>query len=391
MSTTQFTVGIEEEFQTVDIHTNELRSGTSAIQERAVPTLKKNLQSELVQSMIELTTDICPNITAARQQVYAQRMQLAKLAAAEGLALISAGTHPSSPWYSQEKTPGIRYIELEEEFQDVVRMRVIFGLHIHIGIESQEMAIILMNQLRTWLPHLLALSANSPFWLGRFTGVKSYRSIIWQSGSPRNGLPEVIPSLADFNRYVQNLVNMQVIGSGKDLWWDIRPHPLYPTIEFRVCDMPATVEDTLAIAALCQALVATLYWRHKNGHDMPSLPRDYIAENKWRAVRYGLDGTFVDFVQMRTLPMRDALRELLDFIYESARDLDCTREIGFLYNILDSSAGTGADRQIAIYKQTHDMHQVTQLLMEQTMLKVTENEFKNTCSSEIKLQNRGMI
>ncbi|MBV9614463.1 MAG: carboxylate-amine ligase [Ktedonobacteraceae bacterium] len=384
MSTTQFTVGIEEEFQTVDTRTNELHSGASAIQERAVPALKKNLQSELVQSMIELTTDVCPSIAVARQQVYSRRAQLAKLAAAEGLALISAGTHPSSAWYSQEKTPKIRYIELEEEFQDVVRMRVIFGLHIHIGIESQEIAIILMNQLRTWLPHLLALSANSPFWLGRFTGVKSYRSIIWQSGSPRNGLPEVIPTLADFNRYVQNLVNMQVIGSSKDLWWDIRPHPLYPTIEFRICDMPATVEDTLAIAALCQALVATLYWRHKHGHDMPSLPRDYIAENKWRAARYGLDGTFVDFVRMRTLPMRDALRELLDFIYESARDLDCAREIDFLYNALDSSEGTGADRQIAVYKRTGDLHQVTRLLIEQTMLNVLENEAKSICTMEAK-------
>ncbi len=373
MSVPSFTIGIEEEFQAVDRQTGQLRSCIYTLLEEGRPFFGERLQSEWVQSMIELTSGICPTISIARDELYHQRAQLAQLMQKNRLSLISAGTHPTSLWYDQEKTNKKRYIELEEEFQDVVRARVLFGLHVHIGVESREIAIELINQLRTWLPHLLAISSNSPFWVGRFTGIKSYRSVVWQSGAPRSGLPEIIPSLNDFNTYVQELIATDCITSGKDIWWYIRPHPVYNTIEFRICDMPATIEDSLAIAALCQALVAKLAWLHEHNVAVPVLPRDYIEENTWRAMRYGLDAKLADFIHHRSMSMRDSIHELLDFVSDVVDDQGSQREMHFLRALLQDERGTGADRQIAVYKQTNDVRQVIHFLIDQTMEGVTHS------------------
>lgn len=362
-----FTIGIEEEFQSVDSQTGVLRPSINTILKKADPLLRDKLQTEMYQSMIELTSSICPTIEVARRELSDQRSKLQQLLQEDGLALISAGTHPTAKWEEQESIPKQRYLELIEEFQDVVRSRLIFGLHIHIGVGSQDLAVELINPARSWLPHLLALSSNSPFWGGRFTGIKSYRSVVWQGGSPRNGLPEIFPSAAAFQRYVQDLTNTGCILSGKDLWWDVRPHVVYDTIEFRICDMPATLEETLAIGAFCQALIAKLYWLHTHGKPFPSLPRDYIAENKWRAVRYGLDANVVDFLTQRTMTMRDALHEALDFVSDTAESLGCHQEINYLHALLDDHVGTGADRQIAIYQKSGSFETVIQHLREQTL------------------------
>ncbi|MGH2479275.1 MAG: carboxylate-amine ligase, partial [Ktedonobacteraceae bacterium] len=259
MQTSRFSIGIEEEFQSVDSQSGELRSSIYTLFEKARHIFGGRLHAEWAQSMVELTTNVCPDICAARQELYQMRALLAQVMHQEGLQPISAGTHPTSMWHTQEKTDMPRYHELEYEYQDVMRMRVLFGLHVHIGgIENLEVALALINQLRTWVPHLLALSSNSPFWAGRFTGIKSYRSVVWQSGVPRSSLPEIIPSLDAFNSYIDDLMTLQCITSGKDIWWYVRPSFTYNTIEFRICDMPATVEDSLALAALCQALVAKL-------------------------------------------------------------------------------------------------------------------------------------
>jgi carboxylate-amine ligase len=243
---------------------------------------------------------------------------------------------------------------------------LIFGLHVHIGIQSHELAVELMNQLRTCLPHLLAMSSNSPCWAGRLTGLESYRSVIWKP-FPRSGVPEIFPSPGDFDAYVQTLVQTSCIDDGKRIWWDIRPHPFFPTIEFRICDMPATFDDTIAIAALCQALVAKLTWLYKSGLRTPALSSHFIEENKWRVMHYGLGGELIDFVQGRRLGLRESISDLLDFVDEVIDDLGSRTEIEYLRRLLEDPRGTGADRQIALYEQTGSMDDVIQLLMQQTM------------------------
>ena len=361
----RFTLGIEEEFQMVDRQTGQLSSHILTMLARGAEQFGDKIKAEMLQSTIELVSDVCPNILAARLELQETRARLLKLAEQEGLSLISAGTHPAGSWMEQIATPNERYAELEEQLQDVCRSILIFGLHIHVGVENRETAVSLMNQLRSWLPHLLALSTNSPFWAGRLTGIKSYRSVIWRP-FPRSGVPEPYSSLSDFEHYVQSLVSAGVIDNGKKIWWDIRPHPFFDTVEFRICDMPATLEDTLALAALCQALVAKLAWLHRRGLGMHILPRYFIEENKWQAMRYGLDGEIIDFVHGRALPMRDAISEMLDFVDDVLDDLGSRREIHYLRMLLEDPRGTGADRQIAIYRQTGSLDAVIRYLIEQT-------------------------
>ncbi|HVB76009.1 MAG TPA: carboxylate-amine ligase [Ktedonobacteraceae bacterium] len=361
----RFTLGIEEEFQMVDRHTGQLSSHILTMLEKGAALFGDKIKAEMLQSTVEIVTDVCPNILSARLELQRLRSMLLQLAEQEGLTLISAGTHPTGMWTEQLSMPNERYMELEEELQDIARSILIFGLHIHVGVANHELAVNLMNQLRGWLPHLLALSSNSPFWGGRFTGIKSYRSVVWKP-FPRSGVPDVYNSWADFDHYVQSLIQAGVIDNGKKIWWDIRPHTFFDTIEFRIFDMPATIEDTLALAALCQALVAKLTWLHEHGMSMHVLPRNYIEENKWRAMRYGLDAEFVDFVQGRRVRMRDSIGEMLDFVDDVLDDLGSRLEINYLRILLDDPRGTGADRQIAMYEQTGSLDAVIHHLIQQT-------------------------
>jgi carboxylate-amine ligase len=369
--TNRFSLGIEEEFQLVRRANGELCSCATSVLERGAPYLEEQIKPEMLQSTVELISDVLPDITAARTELYTLRVLLSRLANEEGLALVSAGTHPSSLWIDQERTEGQRYIDLEKEYQDVGRSIMIFGLHVHVGIENKETAMQVMNQVRTWLPQLIAISSNSPFWEGRMTGLKSFRSIVWKR-FPRSGVPQVFETRRHFDAYVQDLVDTGCIDNGKKIWWDIRPHPFFDTIEFRACDMPSTIEDTLAIAALCQALSAKLVYLNEHGKPVPTFSRDYIDENKWRAIRYGLDAELVDFTQKRTLSMRDSIRELLDFVDEVVDDLGSRREINYLRSLLDDPQGTGADRQMAIYEESSgDVEKIKQFLMERTMQGIT--------------------
>lgn len=362
----RFTLGIEEEFQLVDRQTGQLSPRVLTLLELGGEQFGDKIKSEMLQSTIELITGVCPTITAARLELQHLHTALLQLVRQEGLTLISAGTHPGDSWQEQLSTPDPRYRAIEEELQDVVRALLIFGLHIHVGVEQPELAITLMNQLRTWIPHLLALSSNSPFWNGRYTGLKAYRPVIWKP-FPRSGISEPVASWNDFEAYVKTLVHAGIIDNAKMIWWDIRPHPFFNTIEFRVCDMPSSVEDTLALAALCQALVARLSWMHARGMSIPILPRHYIDENKWRAMRHGLDAEIIDFTRGRKLRMRDDIRDLLDFVDDMLDDLGSRREIDYLRALLDDPRGTGADRQIAVYQQTGNVQAVTQYLMQQTL------------------------
>ncbi len=367
----RFSLGIEEEFQLVRRKTGELCSCAQSILAKGAPYLEEQIKPEMLQNTVELISNVFPDIAAARIELHTLRVLLSRLADEEGLALVSAGTHPSALWVDQDRTDGDRYIDLENEYQDVGRSILIFGLHVHVGIENKELAMRIMNQVRTWLPQLIAISSNSPFWQGRMTGIKSYRSVVWKR-FPRSGMPEVFENRQHFDTYVQDLVEMGCIDNGKKIWWDIRPHPFFDTIEFRACDMPATIEDTLAIAALCQALVAKLTYLDERGKPVPTLKRDYIDENKWRAMRYGLDAEIIDFTQRRRISMRDSIRELLDFVDEVVDDLGSRREMKYLRTLVDGSHGTGADRQMAFFKEHgEDVYKVNQFLIEQTMQGVT--------------------
>lgn len=361
-----FTLGIEEEFQTVDAQTGQLLSCIHPILEKVYPVFGKTVRTELIQATLELASAIYPDIQVARRDLYYQRARLAQLVGELGIALISAGTHPGALWQEQKRTEGAAYALQEKEEQDIGRSLLIFGLHIHIGLEDRDLAISVMNCLRTWLPHLLALATNSPFWAGRFTGLRSYRAALWGQ-CPRSGIPPLISSWKDFETYIQRLVNMQCIRDGRGVWWDIRPHSYFQTIEMRIFDMPATVEDTLALAALCQALVARLCWLAQHGKAPAVLPGEYIEENKWRAMRYGLDAQVADFEKTRLLSMRNALHELLNSVEEVVDDLGSHREMQYLRALIDSPQGTGANRQIAIYQETGNIQDVTRLLMRLTL------------------------
>ncbi len=362
----RFTIGIEEEFQMVDSRTGQLSPHIQTILEKGRPFLGEQIKPELLQPTVELNSDILPDIPSARKEMQSLRGTLAWLLEEEGLALVSAGTHPTALWQIEQRSPYERYVQLENELQDIARSLLIFGLHVHIGVANQEMAVELINQLRTWLPHLLALSSNSPFWAGRLTGLKSYRTVVWKP-FPRSGVPEIFPTWKDFDAYVQALIKTDCIDNGKKIWWDIRPHPFFSTIEFRICDMPATCDDTIALAALCQALVAKLSWLYKHDLRTPALSSHFIEENKWRAIHYGLDAEVLDFVQGRRLSMRESVSELLDFVDDVIDDLGSRHEIDYLRTLLADPRGTGADRQIAVYEQTGSLEAVIQLLMQQTM------------------------
>ena len=364
--TPRFTLGVEEEFQMVDRVTGQLASHIHPVLERGEAIFGEYVKPEMLQSMVELITGVCADIAALRVDLGTKRSMMTQLLAEDGLTLVSSGTNPSAHWRDQKRTEHIRYEEIEEEFQDVARSILICGLHVHVGIDRHEIAVPLMNQLRTWLPHLLALSSNSPFWIGRNTGLKSYRAIVWKR-FPRSGIPSEFASTAAFDEYVAHLMQTGSIDNAKKIWWDMRPHPFFETVEFRICDMPATFEDTIAIAALCQALVAKLTWLYEHNLLTPTLPSHYIEENKWRAARYGLDAEIVDFVQGRRLSMRDSIHELLDFVDEVVDDLNTRSEMNYIRALLDDSQGTGADRQIAVYNETGSIHAVMNHLMQQTL------------------------
>lgn len=362
----RFTLGVEEELQLVHKNTGQLASHVHPILEKGAQLFGEKIKAEMLQSMVEIITGVCADLPALRRDLGTKRKLLAQLVDEEGLALISAGTHPLAHWRDQQRTINPRYEELEEEFQDVGRSILICGLHVHVGIDTHEIAIPLMNQLRTWLPHLLALSSNSPFWIDHQTGIKSYRSIVWKR-FPRSGVPQPFSATMDFDMYVSDLMRTGCIDNAKKIWWDIRPHPFFDTIEFRICDMPGTLEETYLIAALCQALVAKVTQLHQRNLTLHILPSHYIEENKWRAARYGLDGEYVDFIQGRRMPMRAALHETLDFVDDVVDELGTRKEFNALRNLIDDPKGTGADRQIAVYNTQHNLHDVIRFLMQRTM------------------------
>jgi carboxylate-amine ligase len=291
------------------------------------------------------------------------------LAKDNGLRLASAATHPFADWRVQEITPDERYKHIVEDMQLVARANLIFGLHVHIGIEDREIAIQLMNHARYFLPHILALSTNSPFWLGMNTGLKSYRCKVFDK-FPRTNIPDYFPSWGEYENFIKLLIKTNCIDNAKKIWWDIRPHPFFNTLEFRVCDIPMRVDETIALAALIQATVAKLYKLHAANQGFRLYRRALVMENKWRASRYGLEGKLVDFGKQQEVPARELILEYLEFVDDVVDELDSREELNYIHEIL--RVGTGADRQLRVYEETGDLKKVVDYIIEETEVGVTD-------------------
>jgi carboxylate-amine ligase len=370
----QFTLGIEEEFQIIDPETRELRSHVSEILEDGKTLLGEQVKPEIIQSMIEVGTGICKNIKEARTDITNLRSILSGLVRKKGLVIVAAGTHPFSHWQDQKIFENARYEVIVEENQMIARSALTFGLHVHVGIPDPERAIQIMNAVRYMLPHVLALSSSSPFWLGVHTGLRSYRSEVF-TRMPRSGIPDQFESYASFQRYVALLIETGCIDDGKKIYWDVRPHPFFPTLEFRICDIPTRVDDTIAIAALFQALVAKVNRLLDQNLTFRLHHKMLIEENKWRAARYGLDGKMIDFGKGKEVPTRDLIRELLVFVDEVVDGLGSREEIEHIYTILDR--GTSADDQLRVWRETGDINAVVDHLIEMTMENVPSKAIPN--------------
>jgi carboxylate-amine ligase len=360
----QFTLGIEEEFQIVDPQSRELRSRVSEILDEGKTLLGEQLKPEMIQSMIEVGTGICKDIKEARTDITNLRGIVAGLARKQGLEIVAAGTHPFSHWQDQKIFDNDRYNLIVEENQIIARSLLTFGLHVHVGIADPDRAIDIMNAVRYMLPHMLALSTSSPFWVGKQTGLRSYRSEVF-TRMPRTGIPDHFESDSAFQRYVQLLIRTRCIDDAKKIYWDVRPHPFFPTLEFRICDIPTRVDDTIAIAALFQALVAKVDRLLDQNLTSRLHHKMLIEENKWRAVRYGLDGKMIDFGKGKEVPIRDLVRELLHFVDKVVDDLGSRKEIEHIHTILER--GTSADEQLRVWRETGDIKSVVDHLIEMTM------------------------
>jgi glutamate---cysteine ligase / carboxylate-amine ligase len=360
----RFTLGVEEEFQIVDPETWALRSHVSELLAASVPVLGDQIKRELHQSIVEVGTRICADVSELRDEIWRTRTELGHAAERAGLAVAAAGTHPFSHWKDQVLSPGVRYDSIVEELQQLARSLLIFGLHVHVAVPDRTTMIDLMNEVRYFLPHLLALSTSSPFWMGRDTGLKSYRTTIFRK-FPRTGVPEHFGSWSEYENYVKLLVDLHCIDDARKIWWDVRPHPVFGTLEFRVCDVPTRPEVAVMIGAIIQAVVVKLCRLRERNLGFRLYRRGLIEENKWRAARWGLDGKLIDFGIGKEVPMRDLAMELLGFIDDVVDDLNSRWAVEYVHTVLRE--GTSADRQLAVYRETNDLNAVVQDIVRLTM------------------------
>ncbi len=358
-----FTLGVEEEFQIVDPETWELRSHVTELLASGAPALGDRIKREMHQSIVEVGTKICADVHELADEILRIRRDLSDSAERVGLRIAAAGTHPFSRWMDQAISPGERYESIVEELQQLARSLLIFGLHIHVAVPQGPMTIDLMNEARYFLPHLLALSTSSPFWMGRNTGLKSYRTTVFRS-FPRTGIPDQFSSWGEYESFLNLLVELHCIDNGKKVWWDLRPHPAFGTLEFRICDVPTSPRHTIALAAIAQAIVVKLYRLRRSNLGFRIYPSAWIEENKWRAARWGIDGRLIDFGARKEIPMRELTRELLEFVDDVVDELGSRREVDYIKTIADE--GTSADRQLKVFQETNDLRAVVRWLVDES-------------------------
>ncbi len=359
MHSAPLTLGVEEEYQLINPATGELAAVVQDIlQDERIKQFGEQVKPEFLQSQIEVGSNICRNVQEVRMELVRLRREVDELAGLHGHAIIAASTHPFARWEEQKSNPGERYEDLKNYMQEVARQMLIFGMHVHIGFgtepEQLDLLIDIQNQLRYFLPHILTLSTSSPFWHGHPTGLKSYRSIIFEN-LPRTGIPPTFSSFSDFNEMIETFGRVGALGKDRKdgkadytkIWWDARPQEQFGTLEVRVCDICTTVDEAVAIAALIQAICAKLIQLRNQNLNWRIYRNELIAENKWRAVRWGLDGNLVDYGKREAVPMRFLAYELLELIDDVVDELGSRKEIEYIKTILGK--GTSSDRQLAVY------------------------------------------
>lgn len=357
-----FTLGVEEEYMVIDPVTRELKSHEQKIVQEGEKVIKDKVKAEMHQAVVEVGTDICQDIDEAYVDVATLRKTISAIADSLGLWVGASGTHPFSHWESQLITDHARYSQIVNELQEAARSNLIFGLHVHVGMENREMAIHIANSARYFLPHIYALSTNSPFWEGRLTGYKSFRTKVFDK-FPRTGIPDFFDSIEAYDNYVKLLVKTNCIDNAKKIWWDLRVHPFFNTVEFRICDVPMTVMETITIAALFQGICAKLYKLRTQNLNFIIYPRALINENKWRAGRYGIEGSMIDFGKETEVNTRVLIYELLDFIDDVTGPLGIRNAVSNVHKMMEE--GTGADRQLKVYEQTNSLPEVVDYIHEQ--------------------------
>lgn len=365
-----FTLGVEEEYQIIDAESRDLVSHVSKIIEGGKATLEEHLKHEMHESVIEMETGICNNIHEVRAELTDLRKKLVAVAHENNCRVSGGGTHPFSRWQDNTITKADRYDKIVEDLGDVARSNLIFGLHVHVGIPDREEGVRIQNSMRYFLPHIYALSTNSPFWLGRQTGFKSYRQEVFVK-FPRTGIPSYFSSAAEFDAYVNLMIKTGTIDNAKKIWWDLRVHPFYPTIEFRICDMPLRVEETVCLAAIMQAVTAKLYKLHRQNLSFRPYRRLLINENKWRASKDGIHAKLIDFGKEESVPYENLLKELLEFIDDVVDELGSRNEVEYAWEMM--KRGTGADRQLKIYEETGDLKKVVDYMISETEHGITHS------------------
>jgi carboxylate-amine ligase len=357
-----FTLGVEEEYMVTDPATKELKSHEQKIVQEGQKVIKDKVKAEMHQAVVEVGTDICQDVDEAFKDVVTLRKTISGIADSLGFAMGASGTHPFSHWESQLITDHARYNEIVNELQEAARSNLIFGLHVHVGMATREMANHIANSTRYFLPHVFALSTNSPFWEGRSTGYKSFRTKVFDK-FPRTGIPDAFESIEAYDNYVKLLIKTNCIDNAKKIWWDLRVHPFFNTVEFRICDVPMTVDETITIAALFQAICARIYMLRSKNLNFIQYSRALINENKWRASRYGVDGYLIDFGKEEEVNTRALIYELLDFLDPVLDHLGSRHRVAYVHKMLEN--GTGADRQLAIFEQTKNLTSVVEYIQGQ--------------------------
>jgi glutamate---cysteine ligase / carboxylate-amine ligase len=352
-----YTIGIEEELMIVDASSYEL---VNAIESMLEPAPKGEIKPELMESVLEVSTDPCANTTEAALQLRALRSQVARTAASQGMAIGAAGTHPFAMWEDQRIVARPRYRDLISALKFVARQELIFGTHVHVGVDDPDKAIHVANGMRVHLPVLLALSANSPFWRADTTGLASTRVPIFRA-FPRTGIPPTYKDFADYSERIEFMVRSGVIADYTYLWPDVRPHPNLGTVEIRVMDSQTDVAHTLGLAALVQGLVRELSEHFEAGSELSNYPFEMLDENKWLAARHGLEGSLVDLPSSDKVSTRELARRLLHRVREHCQDLGSEAELDGIDDIL--KRGTGSARQIVVYEANHDLHEVAAELL----------------------------
>ena len=342
-----FSLGIEEEYLLVDQSSCDLVEAPPELMQACVSELEGQVSPEFLQCQIEIGTRVCADISEAREDLKRLRSTVSRVAHGFGLAPIAVSCHPFADWKDQHHTDKDRYNDLARDLGGVVNRMLICGMHVHVGLGTDDLRNDLMGQLSYFLPHLLALSASSPFWQGRDTALASYRLTVFDN-LPRTGLPPSFPSFADYERTVDVLVDLGIIEDSSKIWWDLRPSSRFPTLETRICDVNPRLEDTLTLAAIIQSVSRMLFRLRGLNQRWRLYDAFLIAENRWRAQRYGTSEGLIDFGRREIVPMAELIEELVTLVAEDAEALGCTDEINNLQHILQR--GTSAHRQLKKYE-----------------------------------------